>query len=405
MPAPTDQGKNRSFVSLNLNKQAPRWIHGRGNSDNSEGFNTINDVGRMAQSPLKSYWNRPEEFEECSLFKLYLIYKLFNGNWKKCDKENIQLKGDNFTSWSTLYSQYIGIINSEPVDLLGLPVDNEENETTDDESLEELSEDDESEEYRYDWMHLAEIGLRANIDSSTDLGTRDMDINYDWINEGRQRYSDDDLTGASDFIRNALDKDQKNNDRCDDRDLVDFQTLNVKQNSVLKQIKLHYNDILMGKEVEALRMIIMEIADTGKSYLIGAIREKLWTMASNKLEIDGERLKQLQERLQGVHYVIIDKLSMVGRRMLAKIDTRLRQGFSENRNVPFGKRSIILFSNFGQLPPVLDLLMYTTNTSRDASSNNGIVLYKSFLEACKLDVIERQNGDSEEQRTFRDILL
>ncbi|GBB94108.1 hypothetical protein RclHR1_22940002 [Rhizophagus clarus] len=317
-----------------------------------------------------------------------------------------QLKGDNFTSWSTLYSQYIGIINSEPVDLLGLPVDNEENETTDDESLEELSEDDESEEYRYDWMHLAEIGLRANIDSSTDLGTRDMDINYDWINEGRQRYSDDDLTGASDFIRNALDKDQKNNDRCDDRDLVDFQTLNVKQNSVLKQIKLHYNDILMESSdncASSYRSGSLNINGTTIHLMLSIpiINNK----RSNKLEIDGERLKQLQERLQGVHYVIIDKLSMVGRRMLAKIDTRLRQGFSENRNVPFGKRSIILFSNFGQLPPVLDLLMYTTNTSRDASSNNGIVLYKSFLEACKLDVIERQNGDSEEQRTFRDILL
>jgi hypothetical protein len=41
------------------------------------------------------------------------------------------------------------------------------------------------------------------------------------------------------------------------------------------------------------------------------------------LDINGERLKQLQERLQGVHYIIIDEKSMIGRRMLAKIDTRL----------------------------------------------------------------------------------
>ncbi|GES78967.1 ATP-dependent DNA helicase Pif1-like [Rhizophagus clarus] len=266
--------------------------------------------------------------------------------------------------------QYIGMINSEPVDLLGLPVDNKENEATDDECLKELSEDDESEEYRYDWMCLAEME-------------------------------------ASDFIRNALNKDQKNNDRCDNRDLVDFQTLNVKQNSVLKQIELHYNNILMGKEVEALRMIIMGTAGTGKSYLIRVIREKLQTIARsghnlpiivlaligvaafNINEIDGEYLKQLQKRLQGVHYVIIDELSMISQRMLAKIDTRLRQGFPENRNVPFSGRFIILFSDFGQLPSVLDLPMYTTDTSRDASSNNSIVSYKSFSEACKLDVIER----------------
>ncbi|GBC07070.1 hypothetical protein RclHR1_07220012 [Rhizophagus clarus] len=73
------------------------------------------------------------------------------------------------------------MINSKPVYLLGLSVDNEENEATNDESLEELFENDksESEEYHYDWMCLAEIDLRVNIDSSTDLGTRDMDINHD----------------------------------------------------------------------------------------------------------------------------------------------------------------------------------------------------------------------------------
>ena len=49
--------------------------------------------------------------------------------------------------------------------MLGLPVDNEENEATDDDSLEELSEDDEPEEYRYDWMRLAEMGPNMNIDT------------------------------------------------------------------------------------------------------------------------------------------------------------------------------------------------------------------------------------------------
>jgi len=151
----------------------------------------------------------------------------------------------------------------------------------------------------------------------------------------------------------------KDRDRCDDEDFIDFQTLNEKQESVLKRIESHYNDILMGKQVEALRMIIMGTAGTGKSYLIRVIRERLQTITgigqnppvivlaptgvaafningatihsilsipiindkhSKGLDIDGERLKQLQERLQGVHYVIIDEKSMVGRRMLAQID-------------------------------------------------------------------------------------
>jgi hypothetical protein len=49
-----------------------------------------------------------------------------------------------------------------------------------------LSGDDELEEYWYDWMRLAEMRPNMNIDSSTDFGTRDMDINHDWINEGQQ---------------------------------------------------------------------------------------------------------------------------------------------------------------------------------------------------------------------------
>ena len=91
--------------------------------------------------------------------------------------------------------------------------------------------------------------------------------------------------------------------------------------------------------------------------------------------------------------------------MLAQIDMQLRQGFPENKNIPFSGRSIILFGDFGQLPPVLDLPMYTTNISRNETSNNGIALYKNFSEACKLDIIQRQSGDSEEQKTFRNLLL
>ncbi len=70
----------------------------------------------------------------------------------------------------------------------------------------------------------------------------------------------------------------KDRDRCDDEDFIDFQTLNEKQESVLKRIESHYNDILMGKQVEALRMIIMGTAGTGKSYLIRVIRERLQTI-------------------------------------------------------------------------------------------------------------------------------
>ena len=38
-------------------------------------------------------------------------------------------------------------------------------------------------------------------------------------------------------------------------------------------------------------------------------------------------------------------------------------------------------------------------------SNNGLAAYKHFQEVYKLNVIQRQSGESEEQRSFRDLLL
>ena len=53
------------------------------------------------------------------------------------------------------------------------------------------------------------------------------------------------------------------------------------------------------------------------------------TNSNKKLELKGENLKRLQDKLRDVEYVIIDEKSMVGRRMLGLIDVRLRQAFPE----------------------------------------------------------------------------
>src|SRR4051794_10926378 len=72
-------------------------------------------------------------------------------------------------------------------------------------------------------------------------------------------------------------------------------------------------------------------------------------------ELDGNRLNQLQERLYNVIYIIIDEKSMVGCRMLSLIDLRLRQATPERKDEPFEGKSVILFGDFGQLPPVCDI--------------------------------------------------
>ncbi len=77
---------------------------------------------------------------------------------------------------------------------------------------------------------------------------------------------------------------------------------------------------------------------------------------------------------------------MVGRQMLALIDIQLQQAFSENKNKPFSDRSIILFDDFDQILPVLDLSIYA-NIKWDELSNSSLITYKHFREVYKLETI------------------
>ncbi|CAB4431124.1 unnamed protein product [Rhizophagus irregularis] len=418
------------------------WHRGlvRGHWRKLEDSLTVNDPGETEKSPLKTYWDLTSELEDFTLYRLHLTHKLVKNRWTKCQRENIvrifqrpspiregpqwerilcvkvvlhvrhqrpstiNRKCQNGTiTWSTLYSHHLEEINADPIDILGLPIDDAESEIIDEKEDDLITEDDEQEEYRFDWMLLAEMGPSPNADT---------------------------------FVNRIS--------RIDDEEesiIVNYQTLNNNQKILFKRIESHYHDALARRKVEPLRIIVMGTAGTGKTYLIKAIRCRLQKMVgtgskspmvvlaptgvaafnidrttihsglaipiindSKRLEIKGERLKQLQDKLRDVSYVIIDEKSMIGRQMLALIDMRLRQAFSEHNNKPFGGRSVIMFSDFGQLPPVLDLPMYA-NTKRDALSNSGLAVYKKFGEVYKLETIQRQSGNSKEQQEFRNILL
>ena len=63
-----------------------------------------------------------------------------------------------------------------------------------------------------------------------------------------------------------------------------------------------------------------------------------------------------------------------------------------------------MMGDFGQLPPVLDLPVYSRD-SRDSLSNDGLAAYMVFNEVCRLGVVQRQSGSSLEQQEFRNLLL
>src|SRR3954452_2572221 len=195
-------------------------------------------------------------------------------------------------------------------------------------------------------MILAEMSSDAVINCSFDLGSREMDQNYDWINDARQQFSDTDIMNANIFLKRASVNEQEN---VRESITVDYETLNEKQKIVFKRVESHHSDILAGNQVEPLRIIIMGTAGTGKTYLINAIRNRLREMTgaesespvfvlaptgvaafninrrtihstlsipivvNKNLDMNGERLRQLQNRLQSVKYVMIDEKSMVDR--------------------------------------------------------------------------------------------
>ena len=64
----------------------------------------------------------------------------------------------------------------------------------------------------------------------------------------------------------------------------------------------------------------------------------------------------------------------------------------------------MLFGDFGQLPPVMDLPLYTT-ASRTSLSDLGSTAYQLFNCAIVLDQVMRQAGQDPSQVLFRDILL
>ena len=70
----------------------------------------------------------------------------------------------------------------------------------------------------------------------------------------------------------------------------------------------------------------------------------------------------------------------------------------------FGGCSVLLIGDWGQLPPVMDLPLYTT-VSRTELYDLGSADYHLFDKAIVLDQVMRQAGVDTEHQLFRDLLL
>ena len=124
---------------------------------------------------------------------------------------------------------------------------------------------------------------------------------------------------------------------------------------------------------------------------------------SNQRDLQGSSLQWLQMKFTNKHYLIIDEMSMIGQRMMAWIDKRLRQA-SGHLDTLLGGYSVIIFGDFGQLPPIGDRPLFAQPNTNELSIH-GHHTYLLFDTVVILDQVIRQGGTDASAHYFRQLLL
>ena len=96
--------------------------------------------------------------------------------------------------------------------------------------------------------------------------------------------------------------------------------------------------------------------------------------------------------MSDIEYIIIDEMSMVGRKTLGHVDRRLRQAFPHHAQGVFGGCSCLLIRDFDRLPAVMDLPLFTTVSCAELS-DQGRTAYHNFKQAVILDQFMQSGQD------------
>lgn len=198
-------------------------------------------------------------------------------------------------------------------------------------------------------------------------------------------------------------------------------TLNREQHRAFNIITQHR----ISKNKDQLRMYIGDPGGTGKSRVISALEEFFATRGESRLlrlssytgiaacnisrmtlhsalHLNGHSKRNtgfnnnLIAAWQGVEYLFIDEVSMIGCEFLAKINESLRRA-KENDKL-FGGINIIFAGDFAQLPPVGDSSLYSAvkkTNGKDNKTQNAIfgkLLWMSVNTVVMLTDIVRQSG-------------
>ena len=166
---------------------------------------------------------------------------------------------------------------------------------------------------------------------------------------------------------------------------------------------------LQGLVIHCLRLLLQEHICVAAPTAFNIERHTLHSLLSLPTKrdfknLEGDRLHQLQQSMSTVKYLIINEMSMVERKLLGQVDRCLRQVFPHHLREVFKGCSCLLFGDYGQPSPEIDLPLYT-NHSHSELSDQGRAAYQSSSKAIILNLIMRQIGNGPSQVQFQNILL
>ena len=114
-------------------------------------------------------------------------------------------------------------------------------------------------------------------------------------------------------------------------------------------------------------------------------------------KLNGEYLKKLQDNFLGKKLIIIDEISMMGKKMLMQVDQILREASGKN-DLLFGGYVVVMVGDLRQLPPVADKPIFLTDSSRAK------LIFHAIETVVVLQKSMRQDNTDRDQKSFSRIL-
>ncbi|KAI3830441.1 hypothetical protein MKX03_018131 [Papaver bracteatum] len=209
----------------------------------------------------------------------------------------------------------------------------------------ELEDDTHAEgEYLDEWMVASAMAPNSRVLEDTDLGYREINLIHNWSQGLLDHPSIRDKKGFINTLRKIMH--ETHSVSISDTSLIALsRQQQIAHDLVLGSLRSQSTIRLiisggagMGKELFGNEKYVRIMAPTGvAAFNIGGstIHHELAITADKNLSY-----KKLEVDFKDTKLIIIDKYSMIGRKMLANIDLRLRDIFSTSE--PFGNVSIML---------------------------------------------------------------